>query len=178
MPLDATAETALSALRRADRGVRKAVVLAALKARRKVPACRPFRFRNRDFETQSGTARNWTSVRQAAPQIGAGFPVPGTVGNRPESNGSRFFPSLDGNRDQDQIRSGPVSLEDLFSQTEREPIRGGCDQCSAYQTVIVEEPGIYRLTVHHDDWCPVLRAAKAGRTDDVASPSQGQSVRT
>lgn len=37
VPLDATAEAALAALRRADRGVRKAIVLAALKARRRPP---------------------------------------------------------------------------------------------------------------------------------------------
>ena len=38
VPLDATANAALSALRRVDRGCRKTVVLAALKARRKRPS--------------------------------------------------------------------------------------------------------------------------------------------
>jgi hypothetical protein len=41
-------------------------------------------------------------------------------------------------------------------------IPGGCDSCKAYQTVEVEEPGVYALHVHHDDWCPVLRSMKAG----------------
>jgi len=52
-------------------------------------------------------------------------------------------------------------LEDLFSQTEDQPIAGGCDQCDAYQTMSTESPGVYVLTVHHDDWCPVLRSMKA-----------------
>jgi hypothetical protein len=41
-------------------------------------------------------------------------------------------------------------------------IRGGCDLCDAYQTMSEEMPGMYALTVHHDDWCPVLLAHKAG----------------
>jgi hypothetical protein len=54
-----------------------------------------------------------------------------------------------------------MSLEDLFSQIEDEPIPGGCDRCDAFQTLDVIEDGVYVLTVHHDDWCPVLRAMKA-----------------
>lgn len=53
-------------------------------------------------------------------------------------------------------------LEDLFNQIEDEPIPGGCDQCDAYQTVVTLSPGVHSLTVHHDDWCPALRAMKAG----------------
>jgi hypothetical protein len=52
-------------------------------------------------------------------------------------------------------------LEDLFSQIEDQPIPGGCDVCDAYQTVETLTPGVHSLTVHHDDWCPVLRARKA-----------------
>lgn len=52
-------------------------------------------------------------------------------------------------------------LEVLFSQIEDQPIPGGCDQCAAYQTVVTLAPGVHSLTVHHDDWCPVLRAMKA-----------------
>jgi hypothetical protein len=53
------------------------------------------------------------------------------------------------------------AFDDLFSQIEDQPIAGGCDQCDAYQTMAVESPGVYVLVVHHDDWCPVLRARKA-----------------
>jgi hypothetical protein len=52
-------------------------------------------------------------------------------------------------------------LEDLFGQIEDEPIQGGCDRCDAYQILREESPGVYVLQVHHDDWCPVLRATKA-----------------
>ena len=41
-------------------------------------------------------------------------------------------------------------------------IQGGCDLCSAYQTLGEESPGVYVLTVHHDDDCPVWRAMQAG----------------
>jgi hypothetical protein len=52
-------------------------------------------------------------------------------------------------------------LEDLFAQIENEPIPGGCDLCDAYQAVVTLSPGVHSLTVHHDDWCPVLRVARA-----------------
>lgn len=39
-------------------------------------------------------------------------------------------------------------------------IPGGCDQCDAYQTTRVED-GVWHITVHHDDWCPVLQARTA-----------------
>lgn len=37
-------------------------------------------------------------------------------------------------------------------------IPGGCDSCDAYQTVETNHygPGMHRLDVHHDNWCPVL----------------------
>jgi hypothetical protein len=52
-------------------------------------------------------------------------------------------------------------LDDLFGQIEDRPIPGGCDECDAYQTVESPEPGIHLIHVHHDDWCPRLRAMKA-----------------
>ncbi|MGI8693512.1 MAG: hypothetical protein ACR2JK_11545 [Geodermatophilaceae bacterium] len=33
-------------------------------------------------------------------------------------------------------------------------IPGGCDDCTAYQTVEQQAPGVYLLAVHHDDTCP------------------------
>lgn len=53
------------------------------------------------------------------------------------------------------------ALEDLFGQIEDEPIPGGCDDCDAYQTMVTLAPGVHALTVHHDDWCPALRARNA-----------------
>ena len=62
----------------------------------------PFgRFRNRLLGLLSGTGVVTITSRPTHPHVKAAFSVPGTGGNRPESNGSRFFPSLDGNRDQD-----------------------------------------------------------------------------
>jgi hypothetical protein len=49
-------------------------------------------------------------------------------------------------------------IEDLFDQTEREPMPGGCEHCDAYKTVREESPGVFVLTVHHDDWCPLYRS--------------------
>lgn len=37
-------------------------------------------------------------------------------------------------------------------------IPGGCDDCDAYQSMVLTE-GIYMLTVHHDDTCPWLTGA-------------------
>ena len=36
-------------------------------------------------------------------------------------------------------------------------IRGGCDDCLAYQSLDELEPGIYVNTVFHDDTCPTYR---------------------
>jgi hypothetical protein len=54
------------------------------------------------------------------------------------------------------------AIDDLFDQIEDQPIPGGCDSCDAYQTVEAVVPGVHKLTVHHDEGCPVLRAMKAG----------------
>jgi hypothetical protein len=54
-----------------------------------------------------------------------------------------------------------MSLDDLFRKAEGQAISGGCDTCSAYQTIESLTPGVHKLTVHHDDDCPTLRAMKA-----------------
>lgn len=41
---------------------------------------------------------------------------------------------------------------------------GGCDDCTAYQTVQQQTPGVFLLTVHHDDSCPTYRAMRPRRT--------------
>ncbi len=40
---------------------------------------------------------------------------------------------------------------------------GGCDDCTAYQTVEQQAPGVYLLTVHHDDTCPDYQAMRPRR---------------
>lgn len=42
-------------------------------------------------------------------------------------------------------------------------IAGGCDQCDAYQTLDASMAPLLRLTVHHDDWCPMVRPNRAER---------------
>lgn len=42
-------------------------------------------------------------------------------------------------------------------------IPGGCELCDAYQTVRPVEAGVWDITVHHDDWCPVLRSVERSR---------------
>ena len=53
-------------------------------------------------------------------------------------------------------------LDDLMGQIEDQPIPGGCEECDAYQTVEMVKPGVHMIRVHHDDWCPALRAMKSG----------------
>ncbi len=60
------------------------------------------------------------------------------------------------------FRRSHRSMGDLFSQVEDQPIPGGCDACNAFQTVTTIDTGIHSLTVHHDDWCPLLRSRYAG----------------
>ena len=43
-----------------------------------------------------------------------------------------------------------------------EQIRGGCSSCASYQTFDEESPGVYVLTIVHDDDCPAYLAMKAG----------------
>ena len=40
-------------------------------------------------------------------------------------------------------------------------IPSGCNECDAHQTMTEMSPGIWFLTVHHDDWCPFMRARVA-----------------
>jgi len=53
-------------------------------------------------------------------------------------------------------------LGDLFGQLEGQQIPGGCEACDAYQTLETVSPGVHMIRVHHDDWCPFLRAVEAG----------------
>ena len=47
-------------------------------------------------------------------------------------------------------------------------IPGGCDTCHAEQHVRQEQPGMWSIGVHHDDWCPTwqrIQAQRAGTPD-------------
>lgn len=48
-------------------------------------------------------------------------------------------------------------LRDVFGGMDGERIPGGCDSCSAYQTVEPVREGIWVMAVHHDDACPWWR---------------------
>lgn len=39
-------------------------------------------------------------------------------------------------------------------------VHGGCDTCDAWQTVAPTAPGVWTLTVHHDNDCPHLKENK------------------
>src|SRR5665213_288405 len=58
-------------------------------------------------------------------------------------------------------RGCPMTLDDLFNQSEDEPLPGGCERCNAFHTFESVAPGVVVLNVHHDDWCPELRAQSA-----------------
>lgn len=50
-------------------------------------------------------------------------------------------------------------LDELVDVLNGRRIAGGCDHCDAYQTMRRDElVGVFRLSTHHDDWCPVLAA--------------------
>jgi hypothetical protein len=53
-------------------------------------------------------------------------------------------------------------MTDFLSSLAGKEISGGCETCDAYQTVREVQPGIWSLTVHHDDDCPEWRARNAG----------------
>ena len=53
-----------------------------------------------------------------------------------------------------------MSAGDYLEQLTGQRIPGGCDECDAFQTVDTSHAPIYRIAVHHDEWCPVLAATK------------------
>lgn len=61
------------------------------------------------------------------------------------------------------MTSSHQHFTDVFGRLDGQRIPGGCDRCNAYQTVHPIVAGAWRVTVHHDDWCPVLRRIEAGR---------------
>jgi hypothetical protein len=59
------------------------------------------------------------------------------------------------------LSSTQAALARALGPLDGERIPGGCDQCDAYQTVEPAAPGVWTMTVHHDDWCPFLAARQA-----------------
>jgi hypothetical protein len=55
-----------------------------------------------------------------------------------------------------QRRSGPDVLREVLGPLDGARIPGGCGVCDAWQTVRPIEAGVWVITVHHDDSCPVL----------------------
>lgn len=51
---------------------------------------------------------------------------------------------------------GPVTAAEMLDDQLGQDVPGGCVSCSAVQTVVREDEGIYRMTISHDDSCPVL----------------------
>ena len=58
-------------------------------------------------------------------------------------------------------RNGTL-LDTIAAMIGDQRIAGGCDDCDAYQTMSQTEPGVYSVTVSHDESCPWL-AAREGR---------------
>ncbi len=51
-----------------------------------------------------------------------------------------------------------MSARNYLEQLTGQRIPGGCDECDAFQTVDTSNAPIYRIAVHHDEWCPVYAA--------------------
>jgi hypothetical protein len=46
----------------------------------------------------------------------------------------------------------------LLGPIDGDRVHGGCPSCRAFQTAEPKAPGVWAVTVHHDDDCPVLAA--------------------
>ncbi len=63
-----------------------------------------------------------------------------------------------------------MSFLDELGALEGLRIPGGCDDCSAHQSVDASAAPFYRVNIHHDDTCPSYRAMLEGRRNpDVPS---------
>lgn len=52
----------------------------------------------------------------------------------------------------------PHPAASVLDQMTGHQMPGGCDDCTAYQTLDRHVTGVYLLVVHHDDTCPAYRA--------------------
>lgn len=53
-----------------------------------------------------------------------------------------------------------MSFLDELGALDGQRIPGGCDDCSAYQTIDASQAPIYRVNVHHDESCPSYLAMR------------------
>ncbi|MGA8724138.1 MAG: hypothetical protein WB565_03800 [Acidimicrobiales bacterium] len=55
-------------------------------------------------------------------------------------------------------------LDQVLGALAGQSLPGGCDDCNAEQTIAQISPGVWTMTVAHDDDCPFLRTqvGKAG----------------
>ncbi len=51
-----------------------------------------------------------------------------------------------------------MTLDRLLGDLAGQTVPGGCEDCDADQTVSQHHPGVWLLTVAHDDGCPILAA--------------------
>ena len=51
-------------------------------------------------------------------------------------------------------------LTDILGRLDGAQVPGGCDECDAYQTTAPVSPGVWTVTVHHDQDCPAFAAMK------------------
>lgn len=56
-------------------------------------------------------------------------------------------------------------LHDFVRPLRDQWLPGGCERCDAYQAVRLTYFGV-TLTIHHDDWCPVLKSHRNGGRND------------
>jgi len=59
------------------------------------------------------------------------------------------------------MTASPRPVDEVLGSFVGSHIPGGCDDCDAFQTVELDRIGVWHITVHHDDWCPWLRAREA-----------------
>jgi hypothetical protein len=53
-------------------------------------------------------------------------------------------------------------IRSFFTSLAGKRIPGGCRECDAEQRLEEVAPNVWSLVIGHDDYCPVLRAMKAG----------------
>jgi hypothetical protein len=64
-----------------------------------------------------------------------------------------------------RLSPSQTSIARALGPLEGARIPGGCEHCDAYQTVEPVAPGVWSLTVHHDDWCPFIAAYEQKRAE-------------
>jgi hypothetical protein len=78
----------------------------------------------------------------------------GTVkGGDPVSNHAHRRPRR---RPRRRLSEGQERLLERLGPLDGQRVPGGCEHCDAYQTVRPVSAGMWSISIHHDDWCPVL----------------------